>query len=404
MKPKDINWISDDIKDMIALYKPNSTLLSNNDVDHNVAKDAFMSIFAPKQGSTFVWFNQYQLEQTLRKVAGWYGFAISSSSHTMHCSCGKPHTQKTNKGNSSDDDFQGINDEMESYKKKRNRISVSSIDCPFKIYVTHIKKKDKSLKKIDKPVKVTTFNFDHNHPLNKQMLIKAKMATFQYVIPTEACHTMLNLIKDGPVHPQHVRSFIKRFYPSSQAVNGAMMFNFRLRCKELQNKYGSLSNVPPDKAHSVFDPSSLELAPEHWDTNPIYSQVFKDAMQEVLVGPIDKFNGQITVVKIMEKVKECKDNQFDYRVFCAEDERPAGIMYMTPYQIRQYLRYGDVFALDFQLKRKNKYGQKFCSFIAQSLFWMNCSLFWLYCSLLCSLASLFCFRVALVLLYVLLAA
>ena len=59
MKPKDINWISDDIEDMIALYKPNSTLLSNNDVDHNVAKDAFMSIFAPNQGSTFVWFNQY---------------------------------------------------------------------------------------------------------------------------------------------------------------------------------------------------------------------------------------------------------------------------------------------------------------------------------------------------------
>ena len=93
-KPKDINWISEDIEAKIAQYKPDSMVLSNNDVDHDAAENAFMSIFALAQGSTFVWFNQYQLEQTARKVARWYGFAISSSSHNIYCSCGKPHVPK----------------------------------------------------------------------------------------------------------------------------------------------------------------------------------------------------------------------------------------------------------------------------------------------------------------------
>ncbi len=62
----------------------------------------------------------------------------------------------------------------------------------------------------------------------------------------------------------------------------------------------------------------------------------------------------------MEKVKQCQDNRFDYRVFYAEDGRPAGMMYMTPYQIRPYLTYSDLSLLDWQLKRKNTYGWVFC--------------------------------------------
>lgn len=287
-------------------------------------------------------------------------FLISVSAHTIFCSCGKPHTSRSKRDSHTDDEFHCFDNDVEDVKQKRNRMSIRSIQCPFKFTITHMKKEDKYLKKINKPVKVSTFHYKHNHTLNKQMLIKAKKATFQYVIPPNACRTMLNLIQDGPVHPNHIRSFLKRFYPSSQVVTSTMIFNFRLKCVELQNTYGSLDNVPTEKAHAVFDPSSLESAQEYWDTNPIYSKVFKDAMQEVLVGPIDDFDGQIAIVKIMEKVKQCQQNRFDYRVFYADDARPAGFMYMTPYQVRQYLRYGDLQALDFQLKRKNTYGWVFC--------------------------------------------
>ncbi len=69
-----------------------------------------------------------------------------------------------------------------------------------------------------------------------------------------------------------------------------MIFNFWLKCKDLQQKYGFLGNVPTYQANAVFDHTNLENAPEHWDTDPKYSHVFKDAMKEILLGAIEAFD------------------------------------------------------------------------------------------------------------------
>lgn len=80
--------------------------------------------------------------------------------------------------------------------------------------------------------------------------------------PPKACHIMLHLIEGGPVHPLHIKNFLKRFYPNSLDISHQMMFNFQLKYKELQQKFGSLRNVPTEQAHAVLNPSSLENAPE----------------------------------------------------------------------------------------------------------------------------------------------
>ncbi len=54
-------------------------VLSKNKVDPAAAEKAFTAIFAPTPGKIFVWFNQFQVHQTAEKVAGCYGFALSSS-------------------------------------------------------------------------------------------------------------------------------------------------------------------------------------------------------------------------------------------------------------------------------------------------------------------------------------
>ncbi len=84
----------------------------------------------------------------------------------------------------------------------------------------------------------------------------------------------------------------------------------------------------------------------------MYFQVFKEAMQEILLCPIEEFDSQIVVVKIMEKVNKYQGCEFDYRVFDAKDGHPVGTMYMAPYWIRQILRYGYVTTLDWQLKKR----------------------------------------------------
>ncbi len=81
-------------------------------------------------------------------------------------------------------------------------------------------------------------------------------------------------------------------------------------------------------------------------------------MQEILLGPVEDFYGQIA--KIMDEVKVFQGNRYDYMVLYVDDRWPAGLVYMTPYQIRQYLHYGDLLSLDWQLKRENMYGWVFC--------------------------------------------
>ncbi len=61
-KPKEINWISEDIKVKIAPYQPNNMVMSNKEVNTSVAEAAFMAIFASIPGESFVWVNQYQVE------------------------------------------------------------------------------------------------------------------------------------------------------------------------------------------------------------------------------------------------------------------------------------------------------------------------------------------------------
>ncbi len=85
--------------------------LSNTEVDPVVAEAAFTAIFAPMPGKTFVWFNRYQDEKLARKVAGWYGFTLSSSAHSICCPCGKSHTPQPKKLPISEDSFHGICDD-----------------------------------------------------------------------------------------------------------------------------------------------------------------------------------------------------------------------------------------------------------------------------------------------------
>ncbi len=131
-------------------------LLSNTEVDQAEADAAFTSIFAPTTGKTFVWFNQYQVEQTTRKVAGWYGFTLSSSACSIFCPCGKPHTPQPKKLTISDNSFHGICDGNDVEKPKRNRTAISSIGCQLKLCVSHVTKKGKTTKMIAMPVKITS--------------------------------------------------------------------------------------------------------------------------------------------------------------------------------------------------------------------------------------------------------
>ncbi len=127
---------------------------------------------------------------------------MSSSSHTIFCLCGKPHAPQPKKGPISNTDFHGICDEIKDEKKKRNKIALSSIGCPFKFCVTYIKKEDKFLNN----QKASQNNYIplQTEPYFEQADVDQKQdGNIPILNPPKACHTMLNLIKDSPIHPLH---------------------------------------------------------------------------------------------------------------------------------------------------------------------------------------------------------
>ncbi len=95
-------------------------VLSNDEINHIAAEAAFVAILPPKPGETFVWLNQYQVEQTARKVPSWYGFDLSSHAQNIFCSCSKSHSSQAKKGPISDNKFYGICEDDKEEKKKRN--------------------------------------------------------------------------------------------------------------------------------------------------------------------------------------------------------------------------------------------------------------------------------------------
>ena len=364
----DVDWINEDILNMIEPFKPQETLNAGDSADLLAAQHAFDSIFKPKLGESFIWTNQYQVEQTARRVASWYGFTTKVSATTIICGCSKSLNQKKRELDeikkhsdcalNSDTNFM-----PETQRKKRNRDPMSSNDCPFKISCTRVPRDGgfKGLKKEQISVKATNINSFHTHSLNKELLIKAKRACHQYAIPIDFCTGLIKMMDCGPMPTLTLRTYLQTQFPNSQRVDATMISNFRMKCRSLKLKYGDVEHIPGSEMKRVFEPDSLEQIPEHFDSDPVFAEIWRKSMQEVLVGIGRDPTEEFAILKVMRKVKECQPLGYDYRVFThSSDSRPSGVLHMTPYQIKSFIRYGDVLSIDGQAKRKNTFGWSYC--------------------------------------------
>ena len=118
-------------------------------------------------------------------------------------------------------------------------------------------------------------------------------------------------------------------------------------------EYGSTGNIPGNEIKRIFDPSSLEVAPEDWESNPVFASIYLDAMSEVVCGNDPK---EFTILKVMKTVKANMETGYDFRIYYGPTYCPEGVIQMTPYQMYQFRRYGNVSAFDIQHKAKNTYG------------------------------------------------
>jgi hypothetical protein len=228
---------------------------------------------------------------------------------------------------------------------------------------------ERNKSKAETPVKITFANFNHNHPLTKEMLIKALRSCHQYTISEEACLFLMKLMQAGPIPTMTIRAYLQEHVPKSQQVTATQVCNFRQKVSKLMSKYTDVNQIPYSHIKRVFDPSSLELAEEGWCYDPKMADIFQEAMVEVLVG-----DGNVTspndfaIAQIMEKIKGMQVDGYGYSIYTDETGRPTAILQMTPKQKRALQRYGDVFSLDAQAKVKNVLGWVFMSLTSTNNF------------------------------------
>ena len=130
--------------------------------------------------------------------------------------------------------------------------------------------------------------------------------------------------------------------------------------------------IPHEEIGRVFQVDSMETAPENSDSDPVSANIFKTAMAEVLTGDDNENKLAIKTImesmnrKIMGHINNAMINSYDYRVYCNIRGQPQGVIHMLLPIITGFIRYGNVMALDVQVRVKNTFGWGNISHLAQT--------------------------------------
>jgi len=187
---------------------------------HYSLADAFETLFPPRSRGQdgYQYYNQYQLQQAVIKVANWYGFAVKCSGTQIICACSESHKQLSNAKkiqHQNSSTFFPDNDVQQ--KPTRKRESAPDVRCPFFIKVGPIWESGTS--KANRQVRITSVFFQHNHQLRKDAIIEAKCQSHQYSIPAEVCLTLISLSRYGPIPTKMLRGYMQEQYSPTQKNN-----------------------------------------------------------------------------------------------------------------------------------------------------------------------------------------
>ncbi len=330
-QPNATDWIDSELSTFLSSLKPaNPTGSVNEDEMRNALEVCF------ENHETFQ--NQYQLQQVVNRIGEMYGFTTRYSGYKILCACGLNSQQIKVASNG------------QNNKKRRKRNAMSHLNCPFFVSCSPVVRpvKDDNIKKAQREVKVTKVHLHHNHPLTKEMMIRAKKATFQYTLRPHVLREVLRMLESGPVLTKTLRNYLQKQYPSTVFISSTMVWNVRMRAQQLKQSYGGdPDSYPSDEIRRIFNPDSMEVAPEDWKTNPVFAKIYEDAMIETLSG--DKEASTFPLVDILKKVKETQDSGYDYRIYYGKCKRPMGMIQMTPSQKYNYIRYGNLQSKDMRL-------------------------------------------------------
>ena len=126
--------------DILQKVEPFELYTAGDVVPEQIANTAFDKLLSLFKQEDYHFVNQYQLEQSLRLVATWYGFTTKNDGHAIRCGCSKSYkVRNADKKKLAADSTNFMFDPSQAdSKKKRNITKISSLDCPFLVHCSPI--------------------------------------------------------------------------------------------------------------------------------------------------------------------------------------------------------------------------------------------------------------------------
>ena len=268
-RPSERDWLTQETVDMLNEHGPSSTTHHGTEDDCHSGVAAFESVFAEKSQ----WRNTFQAYQAANYLGDMYGVTFRMEGYRIFCACGKSWKDKKKDMKSAEFGFVAEEDDT----KKRKRQKVSDLNCPFFINTVPVVRPTKGdgIKKYDREVSVSSTCFSHNHPMTKRMLIRAKKATNKYAISPDVMRKVMEMLDAGPVPTKTLRNFLQKQYPNTVKVTSVMVNNVRMKAKLLERQYGNDPQfIPNNVLARTFSPNSMEVAPENWDSDPTFYNIY----------------------------------------------------------------------------------------------------------------------------------
>ncbi len=101
--------------------------------------------------------------------------------------------------------------------------------------------------------------------------------------------SLIKMMNAGPIPTKILRNFMQLHVPQTIKISSTMVANMKERVKILQRKYGNDVDVIPGKESScLIHPRILQQSPENVYHKPYLTNVYKEAMVEVLTGNISE--------------------------------------------------------------------------------------------------------------------
>ena len=342
---EEFDWLTPDVVREIEQYYP-----KQEDIDTEAGVrngESFKRNCEKLFPKDRVFTSKNQLSQMLDLFLKPWGAVKACTGTKFHCHY-SPSTKVTSRKKHCDSD-----------KTRHRESSKDNNQCKFHINIVMLNAP--KLKRISKDFyqcRITTAVYEHSCELSPEFQRVAMKSTGKFLsFDKTKFGYVLDLVHRKPrIGTTEIRPYLEEVIPHYIGVTGQVVSNFLTRARKWLCVNGPPTNIRSVDVEELTSKKPTTAADETIDSDDdIILHNFTEMMKRIM----SEDGNTWTALQLCEETK-AKVPGFDYRIRRDSTGKPNGIIWITPENRKNLLRYGDILCLDMQLRQYNSSGWPYC--------------------------------------------